>query len=127
MRNNIKRINDIPFIDRDIQGMLPCQIRADHARALLPFLFCNDAMRANVGSEFGWNAVSAVISEFLLVRSLLRHSRFMFRACARNKIIVNSFVRFIRGAIRTTRSLVHHCWVTRKMDLLTPSSLRAGR
>lgn len=130
MRDNIKRRNDIPFIGQDIQGMLPRRIRAvaDHARALLPFPFSQRrAMRANVGRESGWNAATAVISEFLLVRSLPRHSRFMFRACARTRSSsTRSFVRFVRGAVRATRSLVHHSWVTRKMDLLTLPSLRAG-
>lgn len=104
---------------------------ADHARALLPFPFSQRrAMCANVGSESGWKVGTrrrAVISEFLLVLSLPRYSRFMFRACARTRSSsTRSFVRFVRGAVRTTRSLVHHSWVTRKMDLLTLSPLRAG-
>jgi len=108
--------------------MLLHRVVADYARALLPFPFSQRrAMCANVGSESGWNAAATVISEFLLVHSLPRHSRFMFRACARTKSSsTRSFVRFVRGAIRTTRSLVHHSWVTREMDLLTLSSLRAG-
>lgn len=130
MRNNIKTKRYIFFIGQDIQGMLPRRTRvvADHAHASLPFSFSQRrAMRANVGSKSGWNAATAVISEFLLVRSLPRHPRFMFRACARTRSSsTRSFMQFVWEAIRTTRSLVHHSWVIRKMDLLTLPSLQAG-
>lgn len=74
--------------------------------------------------------MAAVISEFLLVRSLPRHSRFMFRvrACVpdRRRLAACLFVPFRsrrRGAVGALRSLVHHSWVTREIDLLTlPSS-----
>jgi len=39
---------------------------------------------------------------------------------------LRSFARYARGAVRAMRSLVHHSWVTREMDLLTLPSLRVG-
>lgn len=96
-------------------------------RPLLPFPFRNDAMRANVGSRSGWNAAATtVISEFLLVRSLLRHSHFMYHVCARTRSSSSSssacpFARFIRGAVRTTRSLVHHSWVSLRDGSINPT------
>lgn len=130
MRNNIKRRNVKKLLSDRIYKEC-CHVGhgvADQARALLPFFFSQRrAMRANVGSESGWNAATAVISEFLLVRSLPRHSRFMFRACARTRSSsTRLFVRFVWEAIYMTRSLVHHSWVICKMDLLTLPSLQTG-
>lgn len=96
----------------------------DHfARPLLPFPFCNDAMRANVDSRSGWNAATTVISEFLLVRSLPKHLHFMYHVCARTRSSSSAcpFARFIRGAIRTTRSLVHHSWVSLRDGSINPT------
>lgn len=104
--------------------MLSRQTRAvtDHiARPLLPFPFRNDA---NVDSRSGWNAATTVISEFLLVRSLPRHSHFMYHVCARTRSSSSAtcpFARFIRGAVRTTRSLVHHSWVSLRDGSINPT------
>lgn len=83
--------------------MLSRQTRAavDHVSPLLPFPFRNDAMRANVGSGSGWNATTAVISEFLPVRSLQRHFAFYVSRVCQNKIVVGSLVLAIRPGSRT--------------------------
>ena len=72
MRNNIKRINDIPFIDRDIQGM--CTVSdtswSHSCVAPLPFLQWRDVrecrqrvrLERGVGGYF-WVSVSALTAE----------------------------------------------------------------
>lgn len=81
-------------------------------------------MRANVDSKSGWDAAAAtVISEFLLVRSLPRHSYFMYHRVCQNKIVVG-FARSCDSsgeAVRTTRSLVHHSWVSLRDGSINPT------